>query len=254
MARRTLLVIAAIQVAAIGTARVWYYVQSADERARAGQAVVTVYLPRRALDSGTPLQTALDGSDPTVLLSKGVPPSSITAADLAGLAGKVLKQPVPAGQTLTTGMFTAPGGAASMTGLKEDKLAIEVSLADPNRAAGLLHAGSEIAVFATSTTPEGATAAQGATAAKARKTWLLLENVKVLSGGSAAAGPQGGGTAGVPQANVVLEVDQVQAQKVILTQAGGNSPVLWFALRGSATVPLKPDLTITDDQLRAGTP
>jgi pilus assembly protein CpaB len=109
-------------------------------------------------------------------------------------------------------------------------------MADPNRSAGFLFQGSEVAVFAT--------VGQGENA----KTQLLVPNVTVLSVGAAPVAANGsrqaerqqltggnddpaGGTAtaedAIPTTIVSLAVDQPQAQKIILAQKIGE---LYFSI------------------------
>src|SRR5689334_7278972 len=54
MGRRTLLLIASILVAALGTALIWLYVQGADTRAAAGTAQVQVLVAGNTVKAGMP--------------------------------------------------------------------------------------------------------------------------------------------------------------------------------------------------------
>ena len=54
MGRRTLLLIASILVAALGTALIWLYVQGADKRAAAGTAQVQVLVAANTVRAGQP--------------------------------------------------------------------------------------------------------------------------------------------------------------------------------------------------------
>ena len=54
MGRRTLLLIASILVAALGTALIWLYVQGADTRAVSGETEVPVYVATRNVSMGQP--------------------------------------------------------------------------------------------------------------------------------------------------------------------------------------------------------
>jgi len=232
MGRRTLLVLASLLLASLGTALVWMYVQSADRRALDGAATVTVYVPNVPLRANETWEQARDASTLTTLSTKVVPAASVTAADAGRLTGQVLGQAVPAGMALTTPMFTTPSEQTE-AGLDPKKFAIEVSLSDPQRVAGLLHAGSQVTILATTTT-SGSGTANGSAAAKAdSRTQVLLDAVKVLSPGTSST------TASkVPQSLVTLEVDLQQAKKLAFAQSSGEGGAqLWMILRGSSQVP-----------------
>src|ERR687883_506893 len=53
MGRRTLLLIASILVAALGTALIWLYVQGAEARAQAGEAQVKLMVATQDVQPGT---------------------------------------------------------------------------------------------------------------------------------------------------------------------------------------------------------
>lgn len=142
--------------------------------------------------------------------------------------------PVLAGQYLVAGQF-AIGNAPS--GVKDGRMAVAVSMDDPNRVASLLRPGSQVAVYATTTNKAG------------RHVDNVMEKVDVLGvgnittyrnadGGAARVGTE----SGVSTALVTLDVDGHQAATLI-AHAGS----LYFTLLGkgaqgrktdSVTVPL----------------
>lgn len=252
MGRRTLLLIAALLVAALGTALIWLYVQGADKRARDGYSTVSVYAAVTPLLAGAQWNTLQkEGASLKDVPQSVVPPGAVTVANASQLAGLVLRQPVSQQAVLTLDMFVKPGDATSSVGLAEDKLAIEVSLADPARVAGLLRPGSEITIFATLN--PGASGDSRTASTQKAVTWVFLDRVLVLSSGGAVGTTvtQANGTLSVPQALVGLQVSSKDAQKIVMTQNGVQNVSLWFALRGSKADVKLGDRT-TEDELLGG--
>jgi pilus assembly protein CpaB len=96
--------------------------------------------------------------------------------------------------------------------LPKGTMAVAVELGDPQRVAGFVQPGSEVAVFAT-------TAAEGGTPSTAG---LLLERVPVVAVGQSTLGGAGAPSADstnarAPTAIHTLALTQEQAQKVVLS-------------------------------------
>jgi pilus assembly protein CpaB len=234
MGRRTLLLIASILVAALGTALIWLYVQGADTRAVASETQVPVYVATRNVAVGQPL-------DRTVAVVKQLPQSLV-----APLGGELVRSPsqlqgyaktdITAGLPLLASQISnAQPAPAPAVALDPNKIALQMSLPDPQRLAGLLQPGSLIRIYVSQ--KSGSSPAQAKT---------LLDTVKVLASGPVAQPSGAAGAAGatgatgttpngqVPQANVVLEVTDGQAKTLVASQtegSGGNN--LWFGLLGS---------------------
>jgi pilus assembly protein CpaB len=228
MGRRTLLLIASILVAALGTALIWLYVQGADTRAVSGETEVPVYVATRNVSMGQPLDrsVAIVKQLPQSLVSSlGAPPVR-SPAELQGFAKSDITQGLPLLTSQISAQQTAPAPAVP---LDPNKIAIQMSLPDPQRLAGLLQPGSLIRIYVSEKS--------GSAAPQAK---VLLRSVKVLASGPVT---QPTGTTGttpsapngqVPQANVVLEVTDPEAQRLVETQSegsGGNA--MWFGLLGS---------------------
>src|SRR3954447_6128729 len=231
MGRRTLLLIASILVAALGTALIWLYVQGADTRAVSGETEVPVYVATRNVSMGQPLDrsVAIVKQLPQSLVSSlGAPPVR-SPAELQGFAKSDITQGLPLLASQISAQQTAPAPAVP---LDPNKIAIQMSLPDPQRLAGLLQPGSLVRIYVSE--KSGSAAPQGA---------ILLRSVKVLASGPVTQPSGTTGTTGttgsapngqVPQANVVLEVSDDEAQKLIGAQSegsGGNT--MWFGLLGS---------------------
>jgi pilus assembly protein CpaB len=224
MGRRTLLLIASILVAALGTALIWLYVQGADSRAQAGEAQVQVLVANQTVEAGTPV-------DQISLGERRLPQSFVAAfgrslvTDPKKIQGYAMTR-IVAGMPLLADQFgSSPLAPTPPVQLNPTKLALQVSLPDPQRLAGLLQPGSLIRIFVTT---------QGTTKGSANAQ-ILLDHVKVLASGPVTE-TNGSTTekAQVPQAIVTLELASDQAKLLVATQAqasGGNN--LWFGLLGS---------------------
>jgi pilus assembly protein CpaB len=233
MGRRTLLLIASILVAALGTALIWLYVQGADSRAQAGEVQVQVYVATRSLSAGDPV----DGS---IATRKSFPQSVADAfgaqrvrspAEITGFA----KTDIVPGMPLLTSQFTSQQSSPTpAVALAKNEVAMQLTLPDPQRLAGLLQPGSRIRVYAPMT--EGSKKGVG----------VLFQNVRVLTSGPVTNTATGAKT-NVPQAIVTLALNKDQARALAFaeTSAGGAGGSMWFALLPSSDAPNddSPDLT-----------
>jgi pilus assembly protein CpaB len=230
MGRRTLLLIASILVAALGTALIWLYVQGAESRAEAGEAQVRVLVATLPVSAGASASAVKSQSKQF--------PASIVAAlgpgvltDPAQVTG-FTKTDIVTGMPLLRSQFTtSPTSPAPAVDLQPNELAMQVTLPDPQRLAGLLQPGSHIRVF---TVVEKGTVKGAA---------VLFNDVRVLGSGpvSNASGTVKGE---VPQAVVTLALSNDQAKELVLAQSGGGS--LWFGLLGAGkTAPDSGDITRT---------
>ena len=226
MGRRTLLLIASILVAALGTALIWLYVQGADNRAAAGSSQVEVYVASQDYPPGTlaksivPVRRAYPQA---VVDSLG--PNLIT--DPQRLDGYAQTNIVAGLPLLANEFGVQPSAPTPAVQLAPDKLALQVTLPDPQRLAGLLQPGSLIRIFGS--------VDQGKTAKCATVTKVLLDQVKVLASGPVSQ-PSTAVKADVPQAIVTLELSNQQALDIVATQTeGSGGKNLWFGLLGSKT-------------------
>jgi pilus assembly protein CpaB len=234
MGRRTLLLITSILIAAVGTALVAIYVRGADERAEADADLVEVLVATKRVNAGTPARAAVESLSfeaDRVLKRERVTGAFTSIEQLVESAGDaVAVGPILPGQIIQAAMF-GDTAVATSTGLQPDEMRIAVQLNDPNRSAGFLQEGSQVAVFFTS--GEGAT----------QQTNLLLPKVRVLSVGATTQAPARrtsgeGATAGgdgatsavedtVPTTIVSVAVRQQEAQELIFSQKAGE---LYFAI------------------------
>ena len=185
MGRRTLLLIASILVAALGTALIWLYVQGADNRAASGAAQVQVLVAANSVKAGQPASQ--------VQPQQRLMPQTLVSS----LGGSLLTDPaqikgftrtdVVAGLPLLQGQFSGEALAAAppLDGLPPNMVAMPVTLPDPQRLVGLLQPGSKIRVYA---------GLQDKNDEKKKYAAVLFNSVTVLQAGvpttaSAAAAP-----------------------------------------------------------------
>jgi pilus assembly protein CpaB len=241
MGRRAILLIAALLVAALGTALVWMYANRADERAQAGTEQVQVLVATTGITAGTTGAAISEAGsvELTTLPAASVPPGALS--DLAPVTDLVAIGSIFQGQVLLQPMFGTQVESSGGLSLEEGQMAVSVSMGDPQRVAGFVSPGSEVAIFLTAATTEGRDAGEQQTA-------LLLERVKVIAVGPttiSATTTTTDGTAGqttnteeIPTAILTLGLDQDQAQRVIQATSAGS---MYFALL-NAESELDPDL------------
>jgi len=224
MDRRRLLLILAVFVAIMGTALVFLYVQGADKRAGDQFDNVSVLKATQDIAAGETYDQALaDGK----IASADVPRNQLTTGyqtSTTALKGEIASVPVFAGQQIISSQFGTSVSTASSTlpGLPNGMMAISVNLTDPDRVAGNIQNGSDVAIFVTGTLQQSATAAASGTAAQSTR--LLLPKVMVLNVGSPQPPSTSTTTADdgtqtteqLPKTLLTLAVTQKEAQKVIL--------------------------------------
>jgi pilus assembly protein CpaB len=223
MGRRTLLLIASILVAALGTALIWLYVQGADTRAVSSESQVPVYVAAQPLTAGQQV-------GPQIALVKQFPQSAVAAlgANLVTNTSEIkgfAKTDIAPGLPLLTSQFTGQQvSPAPAVNLGPDEVAMQVTLPDPQRLAGLLQPGSHIRVYAQMKGKGSSTSGVG----------VLFQNVRVLSVGPATgtagtSGTTGTAKADVPQAIITLALKDKQPKALVLAMGSGGG-TLWFGL------------------------
>jgi pilus assembly protein CpaB len=229
MGRRTLLLVAALVIAALGTTGVFLYVNGVDERAQADYDLVEVLVATAPINAGTSVEEAVDAGafDLRQYLRKsveGLPALSDTAA----IEGQVALVPIAAGEPILESQF----GEVNQTGalpIPEEKMAISVELSDPARVAGFAVPGSHVAIFMTTSGDAGSDT-----------TRLLLDDIEVIATGETTVAPADVAsdqpTEDLPTALLTLAVDQTEAQKIVYGSQHGQ---LHFALR-------REDSTVSD--------
>ena len=230
MGRRTLLLIASIIVAAVGTGVVALYATTAENRAFDASSPVDALYAAGDIPAGSRGEDALQQAA-TRTISGNAAPAGYLTRDSA-LAGLTASRLIRAGEPLSRSMFSAPGQAseANPLALKSDRLAVSVNVTDVARVAGYAGPGSYVALYVTTGDPDRA----GSSAVH-----LLLDDpakiIKVSTAGTEVA------TA--VQTLVTLDLDKEQAGRVILASQTAR---VYMALVKDSTVKLGGDVTIQE--------
>ncbi len=235
MGRRTVLLIAALVVAALGTAMVFIFINNYTTSEDEGAQFKTVLIATATIPAGTTSEAAAEaGSFETQeWQDQTIPDGAIS--DPAAISSLVALAPVFPGQAILTQMFGAPGQAGGGLAIPKDELAIAVELGDPNRVAGFVAPGSEVAVFVTLEDAAGNP-----------KTQLLLSRSTVIAVGpttvSTVTTTQDTGDQNVEEisrAILTLALSQSDSQKIIYAQSQGD---LYFGLLNDSSQvrPAKP--------------
>ncbi len=221
MGRKTITLIAAVVVAALGASLVFLYVQGVDDRAQADAQPVQVLTAVAQIEAGESVKDAQAAGkfELTEIPGAAVLPGALT--DTESIKDSVATAPVYEGEQIIASRFGAVGTSSRIT-IADDQLAISVQLGDPQRVAGFVSPGSNVAVFATVGGSCGAV--EGAAADGGMATRLLLPEVPVIGVGqtgtaatTTTTAPTGEQTVeAVPTTILTLSLDQTDAEKVIL--------------------------------------
>ncbi len=236
MTRRLGLLAVALMVALLGTFAVFSYVSKVEAKTLSGAEPVDVLVATQRLPGGTSGAAAAKGKlvELVSMPRKSVPEGALTTLEPVGkqtlvsdvFAGEVLLQAKFADQTARTGDLVIP----------KDKLAVSVELEDPQRVAGFVVPGSEVAIFATiekmtgkgsataTATETSETSARVDVEAEAEVddsyTELLLPRTSVIAVGPATLRPtadkaQDGGEEEVTKAVLTVAVSQEDAERLV---------------------------------------
>ncbi|WP_082620936.1 Flp pilus assembly protein CpaB [Nocardioides sp. Soil796] len=230
MARRSILLMAALFIAALGTAMIVMYVQGIDARATEGQELVEVLTVTDTIDAGESVKDAQSAGkfETTEVVRDDMVDGALTSTN--SITNDVALGAIYPGEQIISKKFGAAGSEAALT-IPDDKLAISVDLTDPARVAGFVIPGSEVAIFA-SGDPE-AIKADGSTQKLSTYTRLLVSKVQVIGVGTTTITSkttktkEGETTEEIPRTILTLAVDQEQAEKLIFADRNGD---LAFAL------------------------
>lgn len=166
--------VASLVLASIGTFALVSYVQSAKDRALAGEKLVDVLVVRAPIAQGTPATEIAE------LVATEQVPVKVRAVDgvtsLAAIKDLVAAVDLVPGEQLVAARFVTALAASRQAAVPTDKLQVTVLL-EPKRAlGGQLRAGDTVGVVASF---EGGDAAPGAVAAEG--THLILHKVVVTA-------------------------------------------------------------------------
>jgi pilus assembly protein CpaB len=213
MARRTVLLVVAIVVAALGAVLVGNYVHDVRQSALAKQQPTKILVAKKVIPAGTTGAAAANDGD---LQQVTVPKDAVASADVLStiepVANLVTNSPIFPGEQIMKVKFGKPGESTALSIPTAGTMAISLSFDDPTRVDGYVVPGSQVAVFLTTATG----------------TRLLLPSVTVIAIGGRTLVPSSGQNAAQNQSGVVtFGVTEAEAQKLIYGQTAGK---LYLAL------------------------
>ena len=215
MARRTLLLIASILMAALGTALIWLYVQGAENRAQQNAELVpALFLTRNV---------AVGESPANAVTTKEVPPSVAATAVTSeqGLAAATLHVPGLEGQVLLRSMLVSSG---SEPGRFPKNGAASLTISDPNRVPTDLRVGDTVDVIEFK--KDAATHVDGLTDLTVR----TIGTATAAATGTAAPGANGAvQNSAIPATIVGFDIkDQKTAELLYSITARGDQAALYL--------------------------
>ena len=239
MGRRTVLLLVATLIAAVGTSLVFLYVRGVDARAAQQYNAVQVL---KAVDVIKPGESLADAQSAGKIQMGSVGRGDLltgATTSIGDLGSKVALTTIYPGEQIVPSKFGDPGEAETLS-IPDGKMAISVQLTDPSRVAGFVNPGAEVAIFST------AEAGQMGTAEPITR--MLLPRVQVIGVGTTSmvsttttdkSGEQT--VEQLPRTLMTLAVDQADAEKVIF--AAKNSEVSFALLTNKSSVKAGPGVT-----------
>jgi pilus assembly protein CpaB len=239
MGRRTVLLIVAALIAALGTSLVFLYVRGVDARAAERFDAVEVLQAVEVINPGESLADAqAAGKIQLGTVSRSAALSGATTS-IADMGDKVALTKVYPGEQIVTAKFGS-AGEQEVLSIPDGQMAISINLTDPARVAGFVNPGAEVAIFTSSDA--------GAMGNTDTATRMLLPRVKVIGVGtttvvSTTTTDQSGAQTveQLPRTLMTLAVDQADAEKIIF--ASRNSEVSFALLTEKSDVKAGPGVT-----------
>jgi pilus assembly protein CpaB len=149
MSRKVIGIVVAIALAAVGTVALVSYVQTAEERAQAGEELVEVYVVKEPIPAGTSAIEIEDYVTVELVPAKVQPVNSVQS--LQRLAGRVAAVDLVVGEQLVDSRFVEPADAATRAVgviVPSGKLEVTVELEQQRVIGGLVSPGDTVAVLA----------------------------------------------------------------------------------------------------------
>jgi pilus assembly protein CpaB len=240
MGRRSVLLVAALVVAALGTTMVLLYVNGVNDRALAKQSPVRVQIAKNLIEPGTSVADAIAAGDfasKTISRADAIDKAISELAEIKGLAANSTIYP---GDQITPAKFGVQQSRSTVP-IPANTLGVSVELSDPAQDAGFVSPGSHVAIFLTS--PVGKNGGG---------TRVLLPDVEVLAVGDKTTVPadtsanRGTETNQVSRSILTLAVDQADYQRVVYARTHGE---LSLALLGKGSTPSQDFPTTNDSNL-----
>lgn len=242
MGRRTVLLVVATLIAAIGTSLVFLYVRGVDARAAERYDAVEVLLAVEAINPGETLaDVQAAGKIQLGMVGRAQVLSGATTS-IADMGNLVALTTVYPGEQIITAKF-GQAGEQDVLSIPDGQLAISVNLSDTARVAGFVNPGAEVAIFVS---------VDDAMGMSEPTTRLLLPRVKVIAVGTTTVvpttttDPTGAQTVEqLPRTLMTLAVDQMDAEKIMF--AAQNSELSFGLLTEESEV--KPSSGVTSDSI-----
>lgn len=239
MGRRTVLLMVAALIAVAGSALVFFYVRSADNRALDDQEPIRVLKATGQIEPGETANAAMAAGKLDLF---DVPKSQVlpgAQSTVTGLGTQVALARIYPGEQLVASKFGSPGDQ-QLLNIPEKQIAMSISLSDTGRVSGFVSPGSEVAVFAVC----------------ADETHTLFEKLTVIAVGATTitnttVTDQSGTatTEQLPKTLFTLAVDQGQGQKLL---QASTSCELAYGLRTKTSEVRVPFPAVNSGNLFAG--
>lgn len=247
MARRSVLLIVAVLIALVGTSLIVLYVQGIDARATEGQELVEVLTATDVIDTGEDVAAAQEAGKfaKTEVRRADLVEGALTST--SSITDLVAVSTIYPGEQVLAKKFGTMGDAGALV-IPDDMLAVSVELTDPERVAGFVNPGSEVAIFVSADpilyTPDG----QEKTLPQ--YTGLLLPKVSVVGVGTTSVASttttteEGEATEQVARTILTVAVPQKDAEKLIYADRNGD--ISFALLTGDSQVAAGPGVRAAD--------
>ena len=248
MGRRTLLLVAALLLAALGTSLVFVYVGNVDARAREGQTPVEVWVATKEIRSGTSYaQANSDGAFGTREIAQ-VDVVDGALGDLEPIANQVALSTIYPGEQILLSKFGEQAEASTVfAAMPEGTLAVPVQLAEANKIDSFVLPGQEVAVFVTMG-GDGPAGQPFSRLILARVKVLAVDTITAQGASDVGESEESSGSGEVPL--LTLALTQKQSEAVFLAQEEGE---LYVGLLNK-TSSVEPGEPTTTEQLLTATP
>lgn len=222
MQKRIVATVAAVTLAAIGTAVLLLYVQGAERRALAGVEAVDVLVAQEAIPKGTTAEDLGDRVASEKVASKLRPDGAVS--DLDDLEGLVTGIDLVPGEVLVEERFVEAASfqAASQVEIPEGLQVVTVSLTPDRAVGGQLSAGDTVGLIASFGDGAGGEGNAGPTA------HLFLDQILIANvQGAPVAQSDDEDASAAPGGNLLvsLAVDGGDAEKIVFAAENGS---LWL--------------------------
>jgi pilus assembly protein CpaB len=241
MGRRTVLLIVAALIAALGAGMVFVYVRGADSRATANQQPLQVL---KAVAKIQPGETLADAQAAGKIQLGTVPKSQVLPGAVnstSGLEKEVALATIYPNEQIISGKFGSSGDQQTLT-IPDGSIATSVNLSDTGRVSGFVSPGAQVAVFLTT---HGDSKLPDATRLLLRKAQVIAVGDTTVVSTTTTDTAGGKTTEQLPKTLFTLALTQKDAQKLTFAASRGE---LSFALLNDKST-IKPDKGVATTNL-----